>query len=409
MRHDQNQSAAVDSRSSRSLDWLHLLLGFAQVMVLVVFCKHAYQDANFGLVGVSLLAIGLAIVGAVAGGNRCEWSGWPILCAASWTASIGIWGLSDAKQAAWWFAIAIAAMTFLLVLKTPTKPIQVISTSIRIFCLAVSSLTIYVTFWGLLFPTGTGLNVVGLAKGFNDGMPFVPVIPPLHSRFIGSLYLGATVVCLYNVVSQRKSSLWYLQILIFSWTFILLLATLTNLSAFNWKTTSVWFWMVAYLAFPAISYWILVRIEPEPREVIDPPVADGPKAWLLFQGCILITASLIGTFASPFLAAYWPWKLPELLARIYSAPFATFAISSFALAYARGRQRSAIIPIAIAIESALIGTLVSSIVHRDKFDFGNAKAWVWFGLLSLMALGNLYIGIATWFLDRKPATMVADS
>jgi hypothetical protein len=340
---------------------------------------------------VTMFAMLAAVVGAYGAWRNRDWSGWPIILSLSWTASIGIWGISHAKQDGWWGAIAISALVFLLTIVSPVSRLQKPTIGVRLFCASVVSLTWYVTFWGLLFPKGLGFTIPGFASGFNDSLPFVSEIPPLHARFIGSVYLGATVICLTGIFTRRWTTGWMVQTVIFLWTFLLLVVTFRHLEAFDWgnkdKQISLWFWMASYTALPTISLWLLKRIE---TEIDDNPtlLPAWARSWLFFQGAVFCLLSLLGFLAAPLLASIWPWKLPEVLSHIYSAPFATFGITSYLVAQSRGNKRQSVVPFCWAVFALASGSIISSILHIDKFTTGALNTYAWFGLFGTVAFAS---------------------
>ena len=368
------------------------LLCLAQVPYLTLFARHAWEIQEVRLLAVTVLFILLAVLGAWATWKCVEWAGWPVLVSMSWTVAVGLWCIIVGQDASWWAAILLAMISIPLVIWTSEPYGQGVTWPVGLFCLFVLLLTRYVVFWGLFFPTGVGFDLTGFAKGFNDAMPFVVQIPPLHARFIGSLYLGATIICAWHIFIRRWAVAWLLQVLIFLWTFILLIVTLRHLEIFNWTAPSVWHWFMAYLAFPVISFWILKRIElsPNPDEA---PLSSWGRAWLHLQGAGLLVLGLLGFFAAPLLIKIWPWKLPELLSHLYSAPFVTFGLGSILAATVRGERREAVIPFCAATMAMAVGALASSSIHQDKFDLSAPSTWVWYAVLSGMAGVNLLLAL----------------
>jgi hypothetical protein len=176
--------------------------------------------------------------------------------------------------------------------------------------------------------------------------------------------------------------------LIFLWTFCLLIVTLLHLDAFDWERSSTWLWFVAYLAFPTISIWIWRRVDLEPDA--DPTALPAwGRAVLHAQGVGLLLLSLLGLLAVQVLTRIWPWSLPDLLAQIYSAPFAAFGIGSCLAASCRGTRRRAVVPFCAATFAMAAGSLVASLIHRDKFAPGSTSSSVWFAGLGLVAVASL--------------------
>lgn len=394
------------TQSSAFLRALLCLCTLAQLVPLAAFARTMHGRGEHELLGLTALSSALALLGAWAAWGRRAWAGWAVLISASWTATIGLWSVSAEQNPRGWWVFALASGVILLGLLAPAPRLQRIAPSVRVFCAAVVTLTRYVAFWGLLFPLGLSIALPGFAQGFNDALPFVPEIPPLHARFIGALYLGATVICVWHVFARSWAVGRLLQALIFLWTFILLLVSLRHLDAFDWTKSSVWHWFVAYLAFPALSLWIYLRIEPEPEpgpDAVYEPLPRWGRLWLYAQGVGLLALALLGTFAVEVLIRVWPWKLGELLGHIYSAPFAAFGIGSCLAAAARGARRRAVVPFCAATFAMAAGSLAASLLHRDKFEAEAPSTWVWFAVLVLVALASLALLAHVFMLSRSAA------
>jgi hypothetical protein len=166
------------------------------------------------------------------------------------------------------------------------------------------------------------------------------------------------------------------------WTGGLLLITLLHLEAFDLATTQTRIWFGAYVAYPLIGIWILVR-----RRGVGPDLGPAAATWtrrlLIAQG-ILLSAVGCALLAAPRpMAAAWPWPVTALLAQIYSAPLLAYGIGSLLLARARTWREIRIPVTGIGLFALL--ALLGSVLHRALFDVGDPVAWVWFGALAAVA------------------------
>lgn len=387
------ESHEVSARDAAPRSWpayLRGLLGlasFAQTAPLYLFLRQMSGNEQ-GLFATSALALALALLGAWGAWKGRRWTGWTVLSSASWTATTGFFGVSALGEPAWWSAVLLGALVLVLGVLAPAPRLARVGWPVRAFCFAVVALTRYVAFWGLFFPTGLHDG----HAGFDDALPFLPAVPTLHARFIGALYLGATVICVWHVFARSWAVARLLQALIFLWTFLLLVVTVLHLDVFDWKASSVWLWFVAYLAFPAVSLWIWRRVELEPDHGALALPTWG-RTYLHAQGASLLLLASLGLLAVPLLVRIWPWKLPELLGHVYSAPFAAFGIGSVLAAGARGAQQRAVIPFCAATFTMAIGSLAASLIHRDKFASGATSTWSWFAALGIVALASAALAV----------------
>ena len=84
-------------------------------------------------------------------------------------------------------------------------------------------------------------------------------VPPLHARFIGALYLSATVFLLLAMLARSRLQVRTIVDIAFVWTGWLLLISIVHWDTFDPAREQVWFWAVAYVAFPAAAAWQIGR------------------------------------------------------------------------------------------------------------------------------------------------------
>lgn len=268
----------------------------------------------------------------------------------------------------------------------------------RRYVAVVAAFTGYVAFWGLLFPGGLGRPVPGFAKDFSHALPFVLTIPPLHARFIGALYLAATLILLLALGKGRpwreqRVCVWMILV----WTAALELISLLEPDLFAWDRRPLRplvAWWLAYTWFPLQAAWILWRRRDRPLAAPLPAAVDDTPVLrlclqLLAATCLVLAALL---FLAPQTgAALWPWQLPPVLARVYSGPFLSLGIGALVAARARGwRERSGFV---LSTLSFALVTLAASLWHRQLFSLDRPSSWFWFGGLALAAAALLAWGL----------------
>ena len=202
------------------------------------------------------------------------------------------------------------------------------------------------------------------------------VLPPLHARFVGALYLWGTVLLIGALLTRRHSVWWPATVATAIFTGFMGALTALNTEAFDWKLIAVKVWVLAYIAFPlstAIVAWIYRR-----PVVSD---SDGPKLLPLSARVLQILAGLfllIGLallFARETMVDAWPWKVSNGVAQFYAGPFVTLAWCAWA--YSRRVARD-LAPFAVSM--ATLGWVVVAIsTEKHKlFDSGRPVTWLWF-------------------------------
>jgi hypothetical protein len=274
--------------------------------------------------------------------------------------------------------------------------------ALRWFFLLVAALTGYVLFWGFFFPGGLPVKLPGFAASFDDALPFNIAIPPLHARFIGSFYGAATVVLIWLALKARRWSdlrlcLW----MVFLWTGVLGLLSFLHLEIFDWARPPFVAWFLAYIGFPLYAGWRLWANRRLPGLAPDGSVGPPLRAAFWTLGVLLLPLS-VALFLMPGpMTAAWPWKLPPILAQVYSGPFLAFAVGGL-LAARAGTWREVRGYVYVTLLFAA-GTLIASAVHRALFDPARPVTWLWFGGFTLTILALVAAGVWPNRGRREPA------
>ena len=219
-----------------------------------------------------------------------------------------------------------------------------------------------------------------------DVLPFA--VPPLHARLIGAMYLSGLALMLGATFARRWSDVRLVPAITAIWTGGLLLVTLLHLEAFDFATTQTQIWFGAYVAYPLIGIWLLVRR----RHLRDVAAADrrlptGSRRWLAGQGVVLSALGAALLVAPATIAEGWPWPVTPLLAQIYSAPLLAYGIGSVLLSRCRTWPETRIAVVGIGLFALL--ALVGSVIHRELFAVGDPAAWAWFAVLAAVTAGAL--------------------
>jgi hypothetical protein len=228
-----------------------------------------------------------------------------------------------------------------------------------------------------------------------DVLPFA--VPPLHARLIGAMYLSGLAIMLGAIFARRWTDVRLVPAIAAIWTGGLLLVTLLHLEAFDFATRQTQIWFGAYVAYPLIGIWLVVRR----RHVRDVDAADrrlpaASRWWLMGEGVVLSTLGAALLLAPATMATGWPWPVTPLLAQIYSAPLLAYGIGSVLLSRARTWSEARIEVAGIGLFALL--ALVGSVMHRELFAIGDPAAWAWFALLAAVTAG----AVATLLPPRSP-------
>ena len=117
-----------------------------------------------------------------------------------------------------------------------------ISAPRRIFFAVICAAAMFVAYLGIVVP-----------ERLDRSFTWV-VLPPLHARFVGVLYLFGGVYMLGCIAARRWSQVSPALPAIGIFTSLLLLVTLLNLEAFDYDLGPVWVWTLSYIVYPAIAF-----------------------------------------------------------------------------------------------------------------------------------------------------------
>ena len=241
----------------------------------------------------------------------------------------------------------------------------------KIYFFAVGFLALWVGFFGFFLPTHV-----------DWALPWL--VPPLHARFLGSMYLSGATFMVLSLLATRWAEVRVVLPMIAIWTGMLFVISLFYLGEFNFAKPQPWIWFGAYLVYPLIALWLAWQyrnVDTAPMGVALPGWARG---YLSVQGIVATVLGLVLLIAPGFMVSVWPWKITQLLAQLYSAPFLSYGIGSLLLARCQTWSEARIGVTSILVFA--VGVLIASILHRQLFSIADLSDCLWFIGFSLASL-----------------------
>jgi hypothetical protein len=261
-----------------------------------------------------------------------------------------------------------------------------VTTGERVYFAAVGLLAAWVGFPAFVVP-----------EKVTKVLPFA--VPPLHSRFIGAVYLSGLAFMISGLVARRWASIRWVPLMVAIWTGGLLVITLLHHDDFDFAKTQTQVWFGAYVAYPLIGLWIMFRRRGQPPSGESEPVV--PAGWarqcLAVQGVALSIAGLALLLAPREMADAWPWPVTSLLAQIYSAPLLAYGVGSLLVSRFCTRLEMRVLGLGVGLFA--VGALVASAIHLELFSADDPATWVWFVALAGVAVVAALLGATS----RKPA------
>jgi hypothetical protein len=241
----------------------------------------------------------------------------------------------------------------------------------RIYFAAVGLLALWVGFWGFFVPSRVDV-----------ALPFL--VPPLHARFLGAMYLSGLTLQIAGLTARRWATIRVVPLITAIWTGGLFVVSLLHLEVFDFGAARVAIWFAAYLSYPLIALWLMWK---HPAVAVDDdglagtPLPAWARGYLVVQG-VAATGVAIALFVFPdTMVDAWPWPITRLLAQLYFAPLLAYGVASLFLA--RRRTWPEIRVGVVAMFTFAVGVLLASILHRDLFTSDQMSDVVWFSTFAV--------------------------
>lgn len=253
---------------------------------------------------------------------------------------------------------------------------QEVTRNQKLYFVAVGILALWVGAWGYFVPAQV-----------DTAIPWL--VPPLHARFLGAMYLSGATFMLGGILARTYDEVRVTVPSIAIWTGTLFIISLFYLGEFDYSRNQVWIWFGAYLIYPLIALWLAWQHRHLPVQATGSRLPSWAKQYLLGQATAVFLLSLLLLFATPFMVSRWPWAITPLLAQIYAAPFLAYAFNSFMTSRQQTWREAKIVLTATFVFA--LGVLLASIIHRQLFDVGRLATWLWFGgfTIATLTLGRL--------------------
>jgi hypothetical protein len=337
-----------------------------------------YAFVNQSSIGLRIFSIFLSFFALFTLGSvwsRKSWAIWAVLVLVSikLTLDLYAWAINLDRSPLIFVSEFINLSVIGIAFQSRMSASSEITVPQKIFYGFVLALAAMIGIWGVFFPA----NVLQV-------LPFM--VPPLHSRFLGSMYLSGATFMGLNILAKQWAEVRVVTPMIAVWTGMLGIISLFHLPAFDWGRVQVWIWFIAYISFPLIAAWIAWQQRSQTKPTEGLPLSDHLRTYLYLQGGLVTLLALSLLIAPSWMVIIWPWKITPILAHIYSAPFLSYGLGSlYAVSQQTWRE------VRIVIYATLVftaGVLLASLYHINLFKFETFSAWLWFGgfVISSLAL-----------------------
>ena len=248
-------------------------------------------------------------------------------------------------------------------------------------------------FYGVICAAALLVAVLGLfAPKYLASIFTWMVLPPLHARFVGAIYLFGAVFMAGCLAARTQAEVRWAVQMIGVWTGMLFIISLLNLDAFDFKLLPVWIWFASYFVYPLIAIWVTWQgSKPQQADILPgPSLPAWPKGFLLIQGIVISVLAVLLFFIPNFMSTIWPWKVTAVLAQMYAGPLLSYGLAS--LLFSRQDKWLGIRAIVPGMFVFTAGTVIVSVMHINLFSFTELADLLWFGSFSI---ATVMLGVLT--------------
>jgi hypothetical protein len=208
---------------------------------------------------------------------------------------------------------------------------------------------------------------------------------PLTPVFMGASYFAG----IGNLIAvwENRWSLARVQLpAILMFTVTMLLATLLDLSIFNWSHPVAWAWLGVYLVSPLAAGLVMLRGERD-YEATETQAQRLPGTFTPVMYALAFLSGLLGLFlflAPERAASFWAWSITPLTGRVIGGWYLSSAALQFMLARQTSLRTARVGLLANVLVTSLL--VIGALVHFSELN-GPAVS-VWFYMLLNLVLGG---------------------
>lgn len=204
-------------------------------------------------------------------------------------------------------------------------------------------------------------------------------LPPLHARFVGAIYAFGAVFMAGCLVARYQAEVRWAVQLIGVWTGMLLLISLLNLEAFDFRLLPVQIWFASYIIYPFLSFWMTLQQSGwmKAGDLPGPRLASWARGFLFLQGILFSLLAAFLFFAPAWMTTVWPWRVTEVLTQMYAGPLLSYGLGS--LLFSRQEKWLGLRSILPGMLVFTAITVVISFFHINLFSLSEVPDLLWFG------------------------------
>jgi heme/copper-type cytochrome/quinol oxidase subunit 4 len=248
--------------------------------------------------------------------------------------------------------------------------------------------------------------IAGASLFFVPGL-MVPRWPwplaPFNTSFLGTIYVVELVAVTIAVINNRWSPARLVLPISFTFALVITAVSFFYLGRFDTQKWSTYVWFVLYIVGIAVfGYYLWFYRNQPPAETV--PVPPAWRTYFMVEGVVYGLYG-IGLVALPdTFSAFWPWKIDDFHARLYSAIFIGLAVGMLTLVRAASSMELITMGLTqgiLAVFGILGLIIVDASAHR--VDWSAPGTWLWIAGLGVLIVAGLGMARLATQLQARPA------
>jgi hypothetical protein len=213
-------------------------------------------------------------------------------------------------------------------------------------------------------------------------------LAPFNAHFLGAIYLAELIAAVIMVAANRWAPARLVLRISFVFSGLITILSLLYLDRFDYRRWTTWLWFALYvLSAIAFGYysWVYRGVPPADPSPVPPPW----RAYLLAQAAVYGPYGACLLVAPAAFSSFWPWKIDDFHAQLYSAIFLSIASGMVVLSHSAAPIEfftMGITQLAFGLFAILGLVIVDASAHR--VDWSSPGTWLWIAGLLVLALAG---------------------
>ncbi|MBC7878535.1 MAG: hypothetical protein H7Y59_15295 [Anaerolineales bacterium] len=173
-------------------------------------------------------------------------------------------------------------------------------------------------FWFVVANSSSGSLILILFPTQTEKYFFWNITPPINAMLVGAMYLVASATVAYAAIRGTWESARLILVMGFSLSVVLLVTSLMHIDRFV-PGAKLYYWLFVYFIFPVLAGLLYWRYEKGGTnwQVTRQAVKPITRLGALTVGTGMLTVALVGFFFPSIIVSVWPWKLSDLMLRVF--------------------------------------------------------------------------------------------